>query len=86
MQQGGRAPTAPPQFRHANNQTSKPFRHTYGMGSASTGHSELVNMHREGGGDSPSPPPFFGHLLRISQKDYIFLNIRPPPLSFSVRP
>ena len=41
----------------------------------------------EGGGDGPSPPPFLNILLRISQKDFIFINIRPPPLlSFSARP
>ena len=45
-----------------------------------------INTHRrtEGGGDGPSPPPFWDILLRISQKQLIFLNIRPPPFWVSL--
>ena len=42
-------------------------------------------------GRNVAPPPFWEILLRVSQKQLIFLNIRPPSvspplLSFSVRP
>ena len=36
---------------------------------------------QRGGGDRLSPPPFLDILLRISQKQLIFLNIRPPLVS-----
>ena len=42
---------------------------------------DFIGKHRrtEGGATVLRPPPFWDILLRISQKQLIFLNIRPPP-------
>ena len=45
--------------------------------------SVTIGVQRERGDDGPSlPSPFSDILLRNSQKEYIFLNISPPPFEF----
>ena len=53
------------------------------------GHGSFTSIGvQRGGGDGPSPPLFWDILLRISQKDLIFINIHPfvSPFEFLCMP